>query len=156
MEVAPDDWSAVADALAPHRRQPVAQTGPLDPRWVAGDETFESFNPELRDRMLNNGEVFFGLELEGMNTYLPAPEQLAEVRLPCVVAAGADNRDPAATHHGFYEASQWLAAGLRAPLVESPGAHVPQAAHPRALAETLRPILGKLAASASRPEVAPV
>jgi pimeloyl-ACP methyl ester carboxylesterase len=116
-------------------------------RWVAGDETFESFDPELRDRMLNNGEVLFGLEFECAVAYLPAPEQLAVVRLPCVIAAGVDNRDPAATHHWFYEASQWFADGLRAPLVETPGAHLPQATHPRALAETLRPILGKLAAS---------
>ena len=97
--------------------------------------------------MLNNGEVFFGLELESVRAYLPTPEQLAKVGLPCVVVAGADNRDPTATHHWFYEASKWLADGLRAPLVETPGAHGPQATHPRALAETLRPILGKLAAS---------
>jgi hypothetical protein len=58
-------------------------------RWVAGDETFESLDPELRDRMLGNGEVLFSLETEGINAYLPAPEQLAEVGLPCVVAAGA-------------------------------------------------------------------
>jgi pimeloyl-ACP methyl ester carboxylesterase len=116
-------------------------------RWVAGDETFESFDPELRDRMLGNGEVFFGLELEGVMAYLPTPEELAEVRLPCVVAAGVDNRDPAATHHWLYEASEWLADGLHAPFIETPGAHVPQATHPRALAETLRPILGKLAVS---------
>ncbi len=116
-------------------------------RYFVGDETFESFEPALRDRMLNNGEVLFGLEVEGTNAYLPALEQLAEVRLPCVVAAGADNRDPAATHHWLYEASRWLADGLRAPLVETPGAHVPQGTHPRALAETQRPILGKLVAS---------
>ena len=36
---------------------------------------------------------------------------------------------------------------LRAPLIETPGAHVPQVTHPQALAETLRPILSKLAAS---------
>jgi pimeloyl-ACP methyl ester carboxylesterase len=116
-------------------------------RYFAGDETFESFDPVLRDRMLGNGEVLFGLEIEGTDAYLPAPGQLAEVRLPCVVAAGADNRDPTATHHWLYEASQWFADGLRAPFVETPGGHVPQATHPRALAETLRPILGKLAAS---------
>jgi pimeloyl-ACP methyl ester carboxylesterase len=116
-------------------------------RWVAGDEAFESLDPELRDRMLGNGEVLFGLELAGVPAYLPTPEQLAEVRVPCVVAAGVDNRDPAATHHGLYEASKWLADGLHAPLVETPGAHVPQFTHPRELAETLRPILDKLAAS---------
>lgn len=116
-------------------------------RWVAGDETFESFDPDLRDRMLGNGEVLFGLELESFLGYLPTPEQLAEVRLPCVVAAGIDNREPSATHHWLYEASQWLADGLGAPLIDTPGAHVPQATHPQALAETLRPILGKLAAA---------
>jgi pimeloyl-ACP methyl ester carboxylesterase len=116
-------------------------------RWVAGDEAFESFDPELRDRMLGNGEVLFGLELEGAMAYLPTPDQLSEVRVPCVVAAGADNADPAAAHHWFYDASRWLAEGLGAPLVETPGAHVPQATHPRALAKTLRPIIGELAAS---------
>jgi pimeloyl-ACP methyl ester carboxylesterase len=116
-------------------------------RWIVGEETFESFEPELRDRMLGNGEVLFGLELESFLDYLPTPEELSQVKLPCVVAAGVDNRDPAATHHWLYEGSQWLAEGLGAPLVETPGAHVPQATHPRALAETLRPILGKLAAS---------
>jgi pimeloyl-ACP methyl ester carboxylesterase len=115
-------------------------------RWVGGDEAFESLDPELRDRMLGNGEVLFGPESATL-AYLPTPEQLAEVTLPCVVAAGVDNRDPAAIHHWLYEASKWLADGLHAPLVETPGAHVPQATHPRALAETLRPILGKLAAS---------
>jgi pimeloyl-ACP methyl ester carboxylesterase len=116
-------------------------------RWVAGDEAFESLDPELRDRMLGNGEVLFGPELAGTLAYLPTREQLAEVRLPCVVAGGVDNRDPAATHHWLYEASQWLADRLHAPLVNTPGAHVPQFTHPRELSETLRPILGKLAAS---------
>jgi pimeloyl-ACP methyl ester carboxylesterase len=121
-------------------------------RWVGGDEAFESLDAELRDRMLGNGEVLFGLESDALN-YAPTPEQLAEVSLPCVVASGVDNRDPAATHHWFYEASKWLADRLHAPLVETPGAHVPQATHPRALAETLRPILGKLAASPPRDTV---
>jgi hypothetical protein len=40
----------------------------------------------------------------------------------------------------------WFADGLRAPLIETPRAHVPQVTHLQALAETLRPILGKLAA----------
>jgi pimeloyl-ACP methyl ester carboxylesterase len=114
-------------------------------RWVAGDETFESLDPRLRARMLGNGEVLVGVELDGVRAYLPTPGQLASVRLPCVVAAGADNRDPAATHHWFHEAARWLAHHLDAPLIATPGAHVPQATHPRELAVTIRPILAKLA-----------
>lgn len=114
-------------------------------RWVAGDETFESFDPQLRARMLGNGEVLFGMELEGTQAYLPTPAQLASVRLPCIVASGAGNRDPAATHHWLYEASQWLAHHLDAPFIATPGAHAPQATHPRELAETVWPILAKLA-----------
>lgn len=116
-------------------------------RWVVPDKTFESLDPEFRERLLGNGEVLFGLEMEGQSAYLPAPEKLANVKLPCVVATGADNRDPAAPQHWFHEASKWLADGLGAPLIETAGAHVPWATHPQALAETLRPILGKLAAS---------
>lgn len=116
-------------------------------RSVAGDEAFEMLEPELRARMLGNAEVFFGLELQPVMAYAPTPEQLGGVTLPCVVAAGVDNRDPTAANHWFHEAAAWFAGALGAPLIDTPGAHVPQATHPRALAETLRPILGKFAAS---------
>jgi pimeloyl-ACP methyl ester carboxylesterase len=113
-------------------------------RSVAGDETFESLDDELRARMLGNAEVFFDLELADVMGYLPASEQLAQVQLPCVVASGVDNRDPAASGHWFYEASRWLASQLGATFIETPGGHAPQATHARALAEVLRPILRKL------------
>ncbi|GEL20681.1 alpha/beta fold hydrolase [Pseudonocardia asaccharolytica] len=116
-------------------------------RWAAGDEAYEAFDPEMRARMLGNAEVFFGIELEGIFAYIPTSEQLGQVRLPCVVAAGVDNREPTATHHWMYEASQWLAGQLGASFIETPGAHVPQATHPRALAELLRPLIDKLPAS---------
>jgi pimeloyl-ACP methyl ester carboxylesterase len=115
-------------------------------RFVVGDEVFESFDPDLRDRMLGNGEVFFGLELEPVVSYLPTPEQLGEVRVPCVMAAGADNCDPAGKLHWFYEASEWAASRVEAPFIETPGAHVPQQSHPDNLVEVLRPLLGKLTA----------
>ncbi|MEV6495439.1 alpha/beta hydrolase [Actinoplanes sp. NPDC051633] len=113
-------------------------------RHVAGDEAYESFDPEMRTRMLGNGETMFGIEMEGIFAYMPTSEQLAQVRLPCAVAAGVDNRDPDATHHWMYESSQWLAHELGASFVETPGAHMPQATHPRALAEVLRPLIDKL------------
>ncbi|MDD7919783.1 alpha/beta fold hydrolase [Actinomycetospora callitridis] len=116
-------------------------------RWVAGDEVYESFDADLRARMLGNGEVLFGIELEPILGYLPTSDEIAGVRVPCVVASGAENRDPSAPRHWFWEASEWLAEGLGVPVVETPGSHVPQASHPRELVAVLRPILARLAAS---------
>ena len=132
--------------------QGMAQGGPartteLFLRAVAGDEVFESFDPELRDRMLGNGEVLFGIEIEPIMSYVPATDQLAGIEVPCAVVAGADNRDPASPGHWFWEASQWFADGLGVPVVVAPGAHVPQASHPRELVATIRPTSSRLAAS---------
>lgn len=113
-------------------------------RHVGGDRVYQSLDPEMRTRMLGNGETMFGIEMEGIFAYMPTSEQLAHVRVPCAVVAGVDNRDPAATHHWMYEASQWLANKLGALFLETPGAHMPQATHPRALAEVLRPLIHQL------------
>lgn len=131
----------------------MAQGGPsrateLFLRWVVGDEIYEAFEPDLRDRMLGNGEILLGVEIQPIMSYLPTIEELASVRVPCVVASGADNRDPASPRHWFWEASQWLADGLGVSVLETPGAHVPQASHPQAFVEMLRPILERLSASA--------
>jgi pimeloyl-ACP methyl ester carboxylesterase len=99
-----------------------------------------SSNPDTvwagRRALVEEGKVFFG--------YLPAPEQLAQVRIPCVVTAGSDNPDPAAAGHWRYEVSQWLAAQLRTSLVEMPDAHMPYFTRPEVFAAQLRPLLGKL------------
>ena len=77
---------------------------------------------------------------------MPTSDQLASIEVPCAVVAGGENRDPAATHHWAYEASQWAAEALDAPLVETPGAHGSMITHPEAFVTTMRPILGRLAA----------
>ena len=141
--------NTVRTALQALINEGMAKGGPpaameLFQRWLAGDKVFESIDPELRTRMLNNGEVFFGLELQALREYMPTPEQLAQIRIPCVVTAGADNRDPGAPTHWLYEVSQWLACQLNASFVEIPGGHVPQVTQPLALADMLRPILHKL------------
>jgi pimeloyl-ACP methyl ester carboxylesterase len=118
-------------------------------RWVAGDDAFESLDDELRTRMLGNGEVFFGLELEAVLRYLPTTEQLAQIELPCVVAGGVENRDPSAPRHWFNEASRWFADQFGATFIDTPGGHVPQFTHARALAEAIRPLLRKLSESRS-------
>jgi pimeloyl-ACP methyl ester carboxylesterase len=132
--------------------QGMAEGGPrrtteLFLRWVVGDEVYESFDPVLRDRMLGNGEILFGVELEPIMSYLPAPEALAGVRVPSVVASGAENRAHSSPRHWFWEASEWLADGLGVSVVEAPGAHVPQSSHPHELVQLLLPVLTRLAAS---------
>lgn len=113
-------------------------------RGVAGDAAFESLDPQLRERLLGNGDVFFGLEMEPFLGWEPSPYQLASVRLPCVVAAGTDNRDPAAGGHFRYETARWLAAQLDTTLIEIPDAHMPYFTRPRAFAEALHLLLDKL------------
>lgn len=120
-------------------------------RWVCGDEMFEAFDPEFRERCLGNGEVLFGLEMPADMSYVPDPAKLAEVRVPCAVTSGADNREPTAEFYWLGEASQWFAHQLGVPLVETAGGHVPQASHPEALVATLRPILRRLVQDPARP-----
>ncbi|MDD7941757.1 alpha/beta hydrolase [Actinomycetospora lutea] len=116
-------------------------------RWADGDDVYEAFDPAFRERMLDDGEVAL-TEMEPLLGYLPTPDQLARITVPSVVLAGADNRDPDARLHCLYGAAQWAAVGLGAPLVETPGAHLPSATHLHEYAEIVRPILTRLAASA--------
>ncbi|WP_284748367.1 alpha/beta fold hydrolase [Amycolatopsis sp. RTGN1] len=110
-------------------------------RWVAGDDAYEAFDPAFRDRLLGDGEVLFGVELTSALNYQPTEQQLAAVRIPCAVTAGAESRDPAADGHWLAECSAWLAGQLGVPLVETPGGHVPHLTHAPAYGELLRPML---------------
>ena len=110
-------------------------------RWVAGDDAYDSFDPDFQARLLSDGEVLFGVEVGPAMSYLPAERDLADVRVPCAVTSGADNRDPGATHHWLFECSQWLADQLGVNVVETPGGHIPQLTHAPAFVDLLRPIV---------------
>jgi pimeloyl-ACP methyl ester carboxylesterase len=114
-------------------------------RWVAGDEVYESLDPQLRERLLGNAEVLFGIEMAPYLAYEPAPGQLTAIRVPRAVTAGAGSRDSAAAGHWRYEAAQWLAAHLQTTVIELPGAHMGYLGQPGQFAKALRPILGRLA-----------
>ena len=105
-------------------------------RWICDDEVYESFDLALRDRMLGNGDVLLGVEIEPIRSYLPSPERLAAVATPCIVAAGAGNRDRSPRGLWFVEASQWLAEGLGAPLIDTRDA---TSRRPRIRASSSRP-----------------
>lgn len=145
------DPAAVADALGTVIGAGMEQGGPRAAmeaflRLVVGDEVYSSYDPEARNRVLANGEVFFGAEMPALQAYMPSTEQLAQVRVPCVVSSGIDNQPLEAAGHWFYEASSWLAEALSVELTASPGAHVPMASHPDLFVTWVRPILRSLSA----------
>jgi pimeloyl-ACP methyl ester carboxylesterase len=104
-------------------------------RFAAGDAVFEHLDPDLRDRMLENGETLFGAEFGAFEFYRPDETALGSVQVPVHVLAGAE------TAPFFREAASILAERLGTPLRESPGAHTPQFDSPNALAELVRPLL---------------
>ncbi|WP_328399218.1 alpha/beta hydrolase [Streptomyces sp. NBC_00390] len=112
--------------------------------WAWGEEGLAAVDPQTRERLRSNAEVFIGMELEAFIEYLPSSEELAGVQVPCIVTSSAENRDPAAHYHHGYEVSQWLAAQMHAEFRELPGRHVPYLTHTAELAECLRPLLRTL------------
>ena len=140
------DIGAVRTARQAQMEEGMARGGPraamqLYLGWVAGDEVYESLDPQLRERLLGNAEVLFGIEMAPFIAYEPAPGQLAAIRVPRAVTAGADNRDSAAAGHWRYEATQWLAAHLQTTVIDLPGAHMGYLGQPEHFAKALRPIL---------------
>ena len=119
-------------------------------RGMAGDEVYESLDPQLRERLLGNAEVLFRIEMAPYLAYEPTPGQLAAIRVPRAVTAGADSRASATAGHWRYEAAQWLAAHLETPLIELPGAHMGYLGQPEHFARALRPILDRLTDLAGR------
>ena len=113
-------------------------------RNVGGDEVYDSLDPALRERLLANADVLFDIELVPFVAYEPTPGDLASMRIPRAVTAGAVNRDPTAPGHWRYESAQWLAAHLTTELVELPGGHMAYLADPHAFAEALSRLLSAL------------
>jgi pimeloyl-ACP methyl ester carboxylesterase len=107
-------------------------------RFVVGDETYKNFDAPLLERMLENGETFFGVEFGVFDSYSPDDATLAGVEIPVVVMAGTESRPY------FGEASQWLATRLNVELETLPGGHSPYIDRPDDMAQALRPFLRHL------------
>ena len=111
-------------------------------RWAATDRVYELIEPELRARMLANGEVFFGREFEMFTSYIPDRTALHAARVPMVVLGGMEDRDTLLVEGGV-----WLARELGCSYVEVPGAHCPylDPEGGRAFSDAIRPILRSFA-----------
>ncbi len=108
-------------------------------RFADGNENFENLAPELRERMLGNGETLFGIELLGtFESYRPTDEALAEVEVPVQVAISTESAP------FFDEAARWLADRLGVEVATLTGGHAPYLDHPVETAETIRPFLGQV------------
>jgi pimeloyl-ACP methyl ester carboxylesterase len=107
-------------------------------RFVAGDQNFENLDAQLRERMLGNGETFFGTEFEVIPSYRPDEATLAVVKVPVRVMVGPDSAP------FFGEAARWLADRLNVELERLPGAHTPYFDRPNEMTETIRPLLREL------------
>ena len=104
-------------------------------RFFVGDKTFADVEGQLRERMLDNGENFFGRELHSIGPYHPSDATLANVEVPVTVIAGAET-SPLLT-----EASQWVATHLNVELKTVSGGHAPYFDRPEEMAWALRPLL---------------
>ena len=111
---------------------------------VVGKETYESLDPDLRERLLRNGDVLLNIETMPCLDYEPTATELASVRVPVLVIASANNCHVNAPGYWRYQAAAHLASQLGAPLVELPGMHTSYLAQPRVFAEALRPHLATL------------
>lgn len=104
-------------------------------RFVAGDEVFENLDPQLRERMLANGEIFFGPEMGAFEPYQPDEATLSAIEVPVRVMVGTESAP------FFAEVARWLADRMNVELEELPGGHTPYFDRPQQMAETLRPLL---------------
>src|SRR5918995_1586539 len=105
-------------------------------RFVDGDEAFENLDPQLRERMLRNGETCLVTEMPVFPAYAPDEATLAAVEVPVRVMVGPDS--------AIGEPAGWLAGKLGVELERLPGGHPPYFDRPQEMAEALRPMLREL------------
>ena len=90
-------------------------------RFAFGDEVVDGWSGQLRDRMLGNADMVFGVELPAFQAYRPDETALRAARVPVHVVVGAQQPAPF-----FGEAAAWLADRLGTAVLPWPGAHGPQ------------------------------
>jgi pimeloyl-ACP methyl ester carboxylesterase len=139
------DGEALVAGLRAAAEQAMTEGGPRHAmeafiRGNAGDEVadqwFESLDPTDRDRILDNGAVFFAIELPAFAAFVPDPQGMRASGVALTVVAGEQNRD---TWMGA--AAAWLAAGTGASLVELPGGHGGFVSHLQEFIELVRRIV---------------
>lgn len=89
-------------------------------RGVGGDVVYDSLDPALRERLLENGDVFFSIEISPLIAYEQTPDELASMPVARAVTVGADDRRPEAPAHWRYETAEWHVDASNRPAETTP------------------------------------
>ncbi len=109
-------------------------------RGAAGDDIFEIWaqnDPVQQDRVLDNGTVFFGIDLPSFARFVPDRGAMRASGVRLTVVVGQENRE-----NWLGAGATWLAEGSGAELVELPGGHLGFITHPEALVALVRRLIG--------------
>jgi hypothetical protein len=138
----PEGWTATSVAEQAEGGPRRAMEGFM--RSDVGDEVY--IDPVVHERMLDNGAVFFQIELPAFATFVPDREGMRASGVPLTVVVGAENRDS-----WFGAAAAWLVEGTGADRMELPGRHAGFWSHPEQFVELVRRITRRDGAAHTSP-----
>lgn len=101
----------------------------------AAGEAIRPLPAPILERMLNNGEVFFGFEFGRFESWRPDEQRLWALSIPVRLLVGEESPP------FFAEASSWIAERLGTEVIRAPGGHVGMIDKTYEFAKVLRPLL---------------
>jgi hypothetical protein len=105
-------------------------------RAVAGESVYEGLPPDLRERMLGNGQTLLFIEMPIFPRYRPEDAVVSAIQQPVRVLHSADTR-----LSFMRPICAWLAGLSQTGVGELMGGHAPYLARPEETASKLRPYL---------------
>lgn len=102
--------------------------------FVAG-ESIRPLPQSVIERMLSNGEVFFGLEFGTFESWRPDEQRLRALSIPVRLLVGEESPP------FFGEASSWIVKRVGGDLVRTPGGHVGMIDKSHDFAEVVRSLI---------------
>ena len=108
-------------------------------RWVGGDAVYEALHPELRARMLGNGEVAFLIEPPMYAEFRPEEAAISGIRSPVKVLLSDDTALP-----WMLTICDWLAKLCKTGVGRLSGGHGAYLDRPAETAAALRPLLAEI------------
>jgi pimeloyl-ACP methyl ester carboxylesterase len=109
-------------------------------RFMAGDASWETLEPSLRERMLAGAETYLEVELGRFEDYLPDDHTLGAIAAPVQVLVSEESPP------FFAQAAGRLAERLGVEVRWTPGTHTPYHDRPQELVQTIRPFLRDVSA----------